>query len=185
MRGKRRALQVNGGWIVAAIVACSMSLGTWHAVEAAEVKLGYVNLAKIFDGYEHTKASDATLEKQGKQKETELEGRMNELKKLRESLELLNDQAREAKAREVDEKTEDLQRFRTRTARDLRGERDKVAKTILKEIQQGVEDYAKANSFSLILDERSLLFGQSAYDVTDEVLKLLNARYTAKGAAPR
>ena len=168
---------------VGLLVPCPPSLAPCPSVEGAELKVGYVNLAKIFDGYEHTKTSDAVLEKQGKQKETELEGRMGELKKLRESLELLNDQAREAKVREVDEKTEDLQRFRTRTARDLRQQRDTVAKEILKEIQQGVEEYAKTNAFSLILDERSLLFGQTAYDVTDDVLKMLNSRYTGKAAA--
>ena len=42
---------------------------------------------------------------------------------------------------------------------------------------------AKTNGFALILDERSLLFGQTAYDVTDEVLKALNSRYAGKAAA--
>ncbi|MBI2495794.1 MAG: OmpH family outer membrane protein [Candidatus Omnitrophica bacterium] len=71
-----------------------------------------------------------------------------------------------------------MQRFRTAAARDLRRERDKAAKDILQEIRVGIEDYAKANSFSLILDERSLLYGQAAYDATAEMLKLLNSRVT-------
>ena len=147
--------------------------------EAAELKIGYVNIAKVFDGYERTKTSDAVLEKTGKQKEAELEGRMGELKKLRQGLELLNDEAREAKTKEAEEKADELQRFRANTARDLRRDRDKVAKEILKEIQDGVEDYAKANNFSLILDQRSLLYAQPVYDVTDGILKLLNSRYAA------
>jgi Skp family chaperone for outer membrane proteins len=50
----------------------------------------------------------------------------------------------------------------------------------LTEIQQAVADYAKANTFSLILDERSVLFGQSVYDATDEILTTLNSRATQK-----
>ena len=161
------------------LVACGLSLVACPSVQAADLKIGYVNVAKVFDGYERTKASDAGLEKQGKQKEAELEGRMTELKKLRQGLEPLNDEAREAKTKEVEEKADELQRFRASTARDLGRERDKIAKEILKEIQDGVEEYAKANSFALILDQRSLLYAQPAYDVTDGVLKLLNSRYAA------
>ena len=143
---------------------------------AQELKIGYVNLAKVFDSYERTRASDAELEKKGKQKEAELEGRMNELKQLRKNLELLNDEARDAKAREIEQKADELQRFRNNAARDLRRERDKVAQGLMGEVLKTVEEYAKANGFSLILDERGLLFGQPAYDVTDEILTLLNSR---------
>jgi outer membrane protein len=140
------------------------------------LKVGVVNVARIFDEYDRTKASDVVLERKGKQKETELEARMNELKKLRESLELLNEEAREAKAREVEERAEDLQRFRTSTARDLRRERDKIAKDILGEIQRAMEEYAKANGFALLLDARSILYGEGGLDVTDEVLARLNSQ---------
>ena len=148
---------------------------------ATPLKIAYVNLAKVFDGYKRTQISDAALEQKGKQKEAELEGRMSELKKLRESLELLSDQAREAKARQIDEKTDELQRFRNATARDLRRERDQLARAILQEIQKAIEDYAKANGYALMLDQRSLLYAIQAHDVTDGVLKLLNDRYAASG----
>ncbi|MBI1992700.1 MAG: OmpH family outer membrane protein [Candidatus Omnitrophica bacterium] len=173
---------VQRGWwsftVVLLAAGCSLLAGDASLAGAAELKVGFVDLAKVFDGYERTKQSDAMLEKKGKQKEAELEGRMNELKKLRQGLELLNDEAREAKSREIEERSEELQRFRTAAARDLRRERDKAAKDILQEIRVGIEDYAKANSFSLILDERSLLYGQAAYDATAEMLKLLNSRAT-------
>ena len=143
------------------------------------MKIGYVNLARVFDNYVKTKAFDANLEKKGKQKEAELEGRMNELKQLRQNLELLNDEAREAKTKEIEEKAEALQLFRNNTARDLRRERDKIAKELLGEIQQGLQEFAKANGFTVILDSQSLLYGQDALDVTDEILKLLNSHAQA------
>jgi outer membrane protein len=164
---------------LAVLAALGLVAGT---VPAAEGKIGYINLAKLFDEYDRTKAMDAQLEKKGQQKDGELQGRVGELKKLREGLELLNDQAREAKAREIEQKTDDLQRFRTSTARDLRRERDKIAQQLLKDIEAKVQDFAKANGFAVILDSRSLLFGQDAMDVTDEVLAVLNNK-AAKPAA--
>ncbi|MBI3010155.1 MAG: hypothetical protein HYY57_04125 [Candidatus Omnitrophica bacterium] len=41
-------------------------------------KIGYINIAKVFDNYQRTKSSDVVLEKRGKQKEAELEGRLAE-----------------------------------------------------------------------------------------------------------
>ncbi len=175
MRGmwRRRVVGVSR---LAGVCMAAMIVGTSSPASAEELKVGYVNVAKIFDSYEKTKANDVNLEKRGKQKEAELEARVNELKKLRQSLELLSNEAREAKTREIEEKADELQRFRTSTARDLRHDRDKIAKELLDEIQRGITDYAKANGYSLILDARSVLYGQNAYDVTDGVLKLLNSR---------
>jgi len=139
-----------------------------------------VDLGKVFDGYQATKESDQFLEQKGRQKQTELEGRVTELKKLRESLELLNDQAREARAKELEEKSDEFQRLKSKSQRDLLGERNRIARTILQEIEKAVAEYAKANGFSVILDERSLLYGEAVFDVTDEVLRLLNERYAAR-----
>lgn len=168
------------GKLLFAVLACHLSLVTCHSAQAQELKIGYVNLGKVFDGYEKTKAFDADLGKQGKQKDAELQARLGELKKLREGLELLNDQARDAKTREIEQKSDDLQRFRSSTARDLSRQRDKIAKEIFTEIQQAVQDYAKANGFAVVFDERGLLYGQPALDVTDAILQQMNNRATAK-----
>lgn len=161
-------------------LTCGLFLVPCRAVNAEELKIGYVDVAEVFDSYQKTKQLDTELEKKGSQKEAELQGRLNELKKLRESLELLNDQARETKGREIEQKADELQRFRNNTARDLRRERDKVAKAILQEIQEAVEVYAKANGFTVILDARTVLYGQTAFDVTASIVKLMNGRSTAQ-----
>ena len=171
---------VSSSIIIGLLCAGLWSLVSGLAVQAEELNVGYIDLSRVFDEYNRTKNSEAVLEKQGKQKEVEFEGKMNELKKLRESLELLNDDARELKTREVEEKAESLQQFRNSTARDLRRDRDKIAKEILNDIRVGIEGYGKTHGFSLILDSRSLLYGQEVHDVTDDVLKLLNSRGTAK-----
>ena len=182
----RRTMRRCPRWLVAlgllAAAWCAFTAWWGPQAQAQELKIGYVNIGRVFDGYERTKASDAVLEKKGKQKEAELEGRVNELKKMRQGLELLNDASREAKGREIEARADELQRFRKNTARDLRAERDQIAQQILKDIQQGIDQYAKTNGYAFIYDQRSLLYAQPTNDVTDQVLQLLNAK--APAAAP-
>ena len=168
-------------------VVFSYSLLTPHSslLFADGLKIGYVSLLKVFDGYQRTADSKHVLEQKGKQKQTELEGDFNELKKLRQSLELLNDQAKETKAREIEERADGFKRLKARSEREFVQEQNQLAKQILDEIDQAVAEYAKANGFSVILDDRSLLYGEDAYDVTDAVLKVLNQRYAAKETGKR
>ena len=174
--GSRASLQRRCAPLLFSVAWVCGLLSPVSCLMAAELKVAYVDVATIFDGYQRTKASDTNLKQKGDAKEAELKGKMTELEKLRQNLELLNSDAREAKTKEIEEKTEELQRFRTNTARDLGRERNKIADELLKEIQQAVHDYAKASGFSLVLDVRSVLFGQEAYDITDEVLATLNKR---------
>ena len=172
---------VLGLWLGGGFAVCASSLLALCPLAMAEsVKIGYVNLAKVFDEYQRTKESEFGLEQRGKQKQAQLEGQFNELKKLRQGMELLNDQAREAKTREIEEKSDEFKRLKTRSERELVGQRNQVAKGILDEIGQVVTEYAKANGFSLVVDQRSLLYGQDSYDLTDEILTTLNQRYAAR-----
>ncbi len=176
---QRRVQQWCGGVCAAGMLI----MGAAPAAGAAEsLKMGYVNLGRVFDEYQRTKDSEAALKQKGQQKEEELKSRVTELTTMRKNLELLSDKARDAKAREIEEKSDGLQQLRTKDQRELSRERDQAAKQILAELEQAVNEYAKANGFSLILDQRSLLYGQDAYDVTDPILRMLNDRYTAKTA---
>ena len=163
--------------VLSLALACPLSLAPCPLVGADELKIAYVNMVKIFDEYERTKKSDEVLERQGEQREAELEGRLRELKKLREKLELLNDDSREGKRRQVEAKADSLKRFRTNALRDLHGRREEMAEAIFDDIQQGVEEYAKAKGVTFVMDQRSILYGQPGYDATEEVIQLLNTRY--------
>ena len=179
-RYKKRGLKAL--WVVGCgvWVACHLLGVSVYGVEAEELKIGYVNVAKVFDNYQRTKASDAVLKQKGQQKEAELKTRVQEIQKLRDNLEILSPEAREGKTREIEEKADELERFRNRTARDLSQERDGVAKEILDDIQKAIDNYAKANGFSVVLDQRALLYVQPTHDVTDKILGLLNKSATAK-----
>ena len=64
--------------------------------------------------------------------------------------------------------------------RDFQRERSRVVSELVDEIQGVVTEYAKANGFSLILDQQALLYSQGVPDITEEILKLLNTKYAAQ-----
>lgn len=176
-------MRMLAGWMAYLLVPCALFLVPASGVAADAPKMGYVNLGKIFDNYQRTKASEQALQQQGKQKQAELEARVTELKTLRKHLDVLSEQAREAKTKELEEKSDELQRLKTRAERDFLRERNRMAQTILQEIQQTVADYARANGFSLVMDQRTVLYGADTYDLTDEILKALNDRAATKAPA--
>lgn len=148
--------------------------------EAAELKVGYVNLARLFDDYERTRASEQTLEQKGQQKQAELERELQSIQHLQSNLELLNDQSRQTKAKELEEKTDEFQRLRAKSERELLRERNQLGREILDEIEQTINEYAKANGFTMVFEQRALVYGLEADDLTEEILELLNQRYAAK-----
>ncbi len=146
-------------------------------VQAQEPKIGYIDLMKVFDEYERTKNSDAELRQKGQQRDGELKSRLKELSDLRKGRELLNDQAREARERQIDEKQDELERFKTTTVRELGRERERLREDISQDITKAVEEYAQTHGYTLVFNGVSLLYAQPGQDITGDVLKLMNSRY--------
>lgn len=141
---------------------------------AKEYKLGYVDLAKVFDEYKKTKDSEKALETKGKAKEAERKTLVDELKKLKDEQALLSEKAKAEKQTIIDGKIRGLQDF-DRLARDeIVKERNDMLAGILKDIEKVVTDYSKANGYDMVLNSRMLLYGGEQYDLTNEVLSRLN-----------
>ena len=144
---------------------------------AGSLKLGFVNLTKVFDQYEGTKSTDAHLGETSESKRSQREQMVSEIKNMREELVLLNEESRSEKQKAIEEKMRHLAEFDRQTRDSLRHQRDEGAKKIFDEIEATVSGYAKEHGFSMILTDREILYGAQALDVTEDVLKLLNDRY--------
>lgn len=152
---------------------------SWAAPAAAE-KIGYVDLAKIFDDYQKTKEFDKSLEVKGAQKQKEREALVAEVKKLRDEAELLNAKAKEDKQLMIDDKIKALQEFDRVTRDSLRRERDTMVRDILKEIEGVIQDFGKAQGYTFIFNDRILVFKSESGDLTQQVIKVLNESYQKK-----
>ena len=150
------------------------------ALAIAADKIGYVDIARIFDEYQKTKEFDKSLEAKGASKQGEREKLVNEIKKLRDESELLSAQAKEEKQASIDEKIKSLQEFDRSTRSALGRERDSMVRDILKEIESIVQDYGKQNGYTFIFYDRALAYKGESSNLTPQVIKVLNDSYTTK-----
>ena len=143
----------------------------------SEEKIGLVDLSKAFDEYQKTKDFDKALEGKGDIKQQDREKLVKEIREMRDELELLNESARAKKEKDIEAKIRSLQEFDQDTKAELTKERDDMVRDILKEMSDVIQSYGKTQGYSIILNDRVLLYGDKSLDLTDEIIKILNDSY--------
>ena len=157
-----------------------MMLVSATSAQAAPDKIGSVDLARVFDGYNKTKELDKALESKGAAKQADRDKMVADVKKLRDEAELLSAKAKDDKQVVIDEKIKALQDF-DRTTRDaLRKERDGMVRDILKEIEVVMQDFGKTQGYTYIFNDRVLVYKTDQSDLTTQVIKVLNDNYAKK-----
>lgn len=151
-----------------------------NLVSAQDVKMGYVDVEKVFNDYELTKQNDAKLKEEGKAKTGERAGLVDEIKKLKDEAELLSEEARKEKEAVIEEKLKDLRDFDEKTKNELRSKRDFLLKKIFDEIRQNIEEVGKAEGYTFIFNDRALLYKTPANDLTEQVVKKMNENAAKK-----
>lgn len=144
---------------------------------AAE-KLGYVDLSRIFNEYNKTKKYDRILEDRQKAYDTEREKKVNEVKQIRDSMNLVSEKEKKSKESLLEKKVKDLQDFDREKTQDLRKERDEKMKEILKDIESTITEYAKRQGYTLVFNDRVLVYQEKSLDITDDILKTLQSNYS-------
>ena len=157
-------------WFMAFLVAHPITL------VSAETKIATIDLSRAFDEFEKTKISDDVLKKEGDRKKVERDKKVEEIKKLKGEFDLLNEKGREEKQTMIDQKVRELQEFDREVRDKLRGERDQMVRDILREIDEVIQDYGRKNDYTIILNDRVLLYREKTMDVTDEIIGSLNKK---------
>ncbi len=143
---------------------------------AKEGKIGYVNLSLVFDSYEKTKKFDKELEGQADAKRKEREALVNDVKKLRDEVELLSEDKKASKQTQIDDKVKQLQAFDKEARENLRRQRDTMLREILQEIDGIVKEFGDKEGYEYILNDRVLLYKSDANDLSQKIIQKLNAK---------
>ncbi len=173
--------------------------GLLTGVAEAQVKIGTIDLRRVFDGYWKTKQSDGTLKERAADMEKEHKNMLDDYKKAREEYQQLvtsaADQAvaqeeRDRRKRSAEEKLrylkdqeETIAQYERQARQTLDEHRRRMRDTILGEIKTIVNARAKADGFTLVLDTAAesfnntpvVMFSNNENDITEPVLKELNA----------
>jgi outer membrane protein len=145
-----------------------------------ELKIGYVNVFKVFNEYAKTKEYDEKLEKNKKEAEKKLEAKKETIEKLQNKLSLLKEKERSSEEEKMKKEITEYRETERKALIDIKKERDEKMKEIIEDINKVVEDYAKKNKFDLVVNESSVLYGDKAMDITSDIMKLANKQYKSK-----
>ncbi|MBF0532357.1 MAG: OmpH family outer membrane protein [Candidatus Omnitrophica bacterium] len=169
---------------ILALALAVVGSGSYAAAQTtAGGKIGYVNLSRLFDEYYKTKQYDQVLQdKQGKIK-TDLESRVEKIKETQGKLNLLSADKKGDIEKQLEQMKGDFDKYQQDQAQTFTKERNEKIREILLEIEGIVKDFAGKEGYSVILNDRVLIFGDQTMDVTEQVLKKLNAAAPAKAAA--
>lgn len=171
----------------------------------AEIKLGIVDLRKVFDGYYKTKDADTKIKEEAGGLEKTAKGMLEDYKKANEEyktlMEAANDpavsteekqkrkKAAEDKLIEIRQTEQQVQAFQRQSETTLLEKRRRMRDQILREIRETVVSKAKTLGLSLVIDTAAdsinqtpvVLYTNGENDLTDDLLQTLNA---SQGAAP-
>lgn len=160
------------------VLAVALFVFTTFALEASakELKIGYVDMQKIFSEYKKTKDAEAKLEVKGRAKVEEREKMVEDIRRLKDEMDLLSEKSKEEKQEQMDEKIKQLQDYDRETRNELLSQREDVIKDISKDIDKAITNYGKKHDYDLILnkDKRVLLYKTDDLDITESVMRTLN-----------
>lgn len=160
------------------------------AAEQKEFKTAYVDTSKLLD--EYTEAKDieekykAKGEEMGKQLEAELVRFRSEASNFQKNAQTYGPQWAQQKGAELQQKEQELSYAQQAILRQLQEESGKEMDSLVKDIKKYIKDYGKEKGYSYIYgtgDAATVLYAKEEYDITNEMIKLLNERYKSKSSS--
>lgn len=164
--------------ILATLTVLGFAAGRLYAQDT--MKFAYVDLSRLFDEYQKTKEYDEILSGKTKVKEEERNKIINVIKDLQAKLAIVSDKEKDKLQSQLDAKMKSLEEFDREATADLRKQRDDLLREVLKDIEKTVRDYAQKEKYNFIFNDRILLYGDEAFDITQPLVKSLNEKAKKK-----
>ncbi len=160
--------------VLAAVFAASLVL---TKVALAQEKFAYIDLSKTFSEYKKTKDYDKTLGDKEKIYTDARDKKINEIKQLQDKIALMTDKEKQASQPNFEAKVNALKDYDRQQQTELRKDQDEKMKEILKDIEDAVKTYAKAQGFIMVFNDRVLVYQDKTLDITDKIIDIVNKGY--------
>ncbi len=164
------------GIFLGAILVLSFLLNLAWAAD----KFAYVDLSRTFSEYGKTKDYDKVLGDKEAKYEAERNKKVDEIKQLQDKMNLLSEKEKQTKKTELDTKAKALQDFDRQNQTDLRKDQDEKMKELLKDIEEAIKHYAEKEGYTLVFNDRVLVYQTKSMDISDKIIEILNKGYNKK-----
>jgi outer membrane protein len=161
-------------YLFSTFAALALSLGI-AAVEAADIKIGFVDAERINRESAPAERASKQLEKEFAPRAQELQRREAQMKTLQSQLEkdavTMSESDRRSKEQELARMNLDFQRMQREYREDLNLRRNQELSALFERANRVIKQIAEAEKFDLILQEA--VYRNQRIDITDKVLKAL------------
>jgi outer membrane protein len=150
--------------------------------QSQELKIGYVNSDRVLRDAAPAKAAQAKLEAEFGKREKELNDSANKVKtaadKLDKDAPTLSEAERGRRQRELVEQDRDIQRKRREFQEDLNQRKNEELAAVVERANKVIKQIYEQEKYDLVLQDA--VFASTRVDITDKVIKLLNAQSGGK-----
>lgn len=164
------------------LAATLLALGAAPA-QAQELKIGYVNSERVLRDATPAKAAQARLEAEFSKRDKDLADQAQRLRgaadKFEKEAPTLSEAERTRRQRDIVEQDRELQRKRRELQEDLNQRRNEELASISERANKVIKQIFETEKFDLLLVQ-DVMFASARVDITDKVIKALNAAPAAK-----
>ena len=157
-------------FIIISLLACS--------VQAAEVKIGYIDMRKVIMESSQGKEAIKTLNSIEKAKNALISEKVKEIKKLEEELAkqgaILTPETIEKKKTEHENLMAEYQKMRKDSETELQKNEAELVQKIVLDVKKLLAWIAVQEGYIAILDKTAVIYMPDESDLTDRVLKMFN-----------
>lgn len=151
--------------------------------------IAYVNIDSVLANYQYAKEASSTLMKKTESSRASISQRQKKVaaeyqefqRKLQNNAFLSEDRAKQESER-IQKMAADLDQMANRLDNELTMEQMKVNNQLADSVRTCIKEFNKGANYEIILSNSGLdniLFAKHKYDITKEVINLLNTRHTA------
>lgn len=155
---------------------------------AKEMKTAYVDTAELLDGYTEAKDIEAKYKAKSEEMGRELEVEINKFKSEASNFQKnaqANGQAwAQQKGAQLQKREQELGYAQQAMVRQLQEEQGTEVDSMVNKVKKYIKTYGKEKGYSYIYgtgEAHSILYAEDQYNITKDITKLLNEKYSAEG----
>src|SRR5208337_4863355 len=156
--------------------------GALSRVNAADMKIGFVDIDKAANDSEEGKKAVSGLKEFMSSRQSTISDRGKEIEKMKSDLEkqgaVMSSDAKKSKIEEIERSEREFQRMVSDANQEFEKKRRELTETVYKEIIEVVVKFGQDQKYTVILPVQSLLYSDKSLDITDIIIKKFNEKKT-------
>jgi outer membrane protein len=171
--------------VIKAVLGIALVSAFAFPAVAQELKIGVVDLQAVIQRAPQTKAVLDALQEEFAPRQREFQAKLTEFEELRakteKDLAVMGETERRNAERDLRELQRELARLESESQEDFNLRQNEEFGVLQRAILKEVQEYAEAQGFDLIVGD-GVLYVTSTVNITDEVLRAVEANYQAASA---